>query len=82
MASHLASSLGLRAVSAAAVGNDYNDLDLLLWAGSGFVTGNAPAELRARFATVAGNDAAGVAEALRRWGGASAAAPPGKPFGV
>jgi hydroxymethylpyrimidine pyrophosphatase-like HAD family hydrolase len=48
-----------------AVGNDYNDLDLLDWADRAFVVGNAPAELCARYATVASNDEAGFSEAVR-----------------
>jgi hydroxymethylpyrimidine pyrophosphatase-like HAD family hydrolase len=48
-----------------AVGNDYNDLELLDWAEHAFVVGNAPAELRARYATVASNDDAGFSEAVR-----------------
>jgi hydroxymethylpyrimidine pyrophosphatase-like HAD family hydrolase len=49
------------------VGNDYNDLDLLEWAGSSFVVANAPPDLTDRFPTVASNDDCGVAEAITRW---------------
>ena len=49
-----------------AVGNDYNDSDLLEWAAEGMVVANAPADLRRRFATVASNDHCGVAEAVAR----------------
>lgn len=49
------------------VGNDYNDLDLLGWAGSSFVVANAPPDLTDRFPTVASNDECGVAEAIHRW---------------
>jgi hydroxymethylpyrimidine pyrophosphatase-like HAD family hydrolase len=48
-----------------AVGNDYNDLDLLDWADLAFVVGNAPPDLRARYATVASNDDAGFSQAVR-----------------
>lgn len=48
-----------------AVGNDYNDLDLLDWADRAFVVGNAPAELCARYSTVASNDQAGFSQAVR-----------------
>lgn len=48
-----------------AVGNDYNDLDLLDWADLAFVVGNAPPELCARYATVASNDDAGFSQAVR-----------------
>jgi HAD superfamily hydrolase (TIGR01484 family) len=48
-----------------AVGNDYNDLDLLDWADLAYVVGNAPAELRARYVSVASNDDAGFSQAVR-----------------
>jgi hydroxymethylpyrimidine pyrophosphatase-like HAD family hydrolase len=48
-----------------AVGNDYNDLDLLDWADLACVVGNAPPELRARYLSVATNDDAGFSEAVR-----------------
>lgn len=48
-----------------AVGNDYNDLALLDWADLACVVGNAPAELRARYRTVACNDEAGFSDAVR-----------------
>lgn len=65
----LASELGLTRVRCLSVGNDFNDLDLLEWAQTRFVTANAPAELRERFPTVASNDGGGVAEAIERWMG-------------
>jgi HAD superfamily hydrolase (TIGR01484 family) len=49
-----------------AVGNDYNDLDLLEWADLPFVVANAPAELLQRFPSVASNDDGGFSEAVRR----------------
>jgi hydroxymethylpyrimidine pyrophosphatase-like HAD family hydrolase len=49
------------------VGNDFNDLDLLEWAQTRFVTANAPAQLRKRFPAVASNNHGGVAEAVERW---------------
>jgi HAD superfamily hydrolase (TIGR01484 family) len=48
-----------------AVGNDYNDVDLLDWADLGCVVANAPAELRARYRCVASHDASGFSEAVR-----------------
>lgn len=48
-----------------AVGNDYNDLDLLDWADVSCVVGNAPAELRARYRAVASHDASGFSEAVQ-----------------
>lgn len=52
------------ALDCVAVGNDYNDVDLLDWAQHAFVVGNAPSELCARYATVASNDQAGFSEAV------------------
>ncbi len=52
--------------SSLAIGNDYNDVALLDWADTSFVVSNAPAELRARYATVSSNDDAGFSEAVRR----------------
>lgn len=49
-----------------AVGNDYNDVDLLEWADFPFVVANAPAELLRRFPNVASNDAGGFTEAVQR----------------
>lgn len=50
-----------------AVGNDYNDEDLLHWAGQGYVVANSPAALRNHFPTVVSNNSGGVAEAAARW---------------
>jgi hydroxymethylpyrimidine pyrophosphatase-like HAD family hydrolase len=63
----LAADAGIAPENVLAVGNDYNDHDVLRWAGTAFVTGNAPEELRAEFEVVAANDHGGVAEAVRRW---------------
>ena len=63
----LAGAFDLGARQTLSVGNDYNDLDLLEWAGSSFVVANAPPDLTERFATVASNDDGGVAEAIHCW---------------
>ncbi len=47
-----------------AVGNDYNDRDLLDWAQHSYVVSNAPASLKTRYAVVASNDDQGFAEAV------------------
>ena len=78
----LAARHRLDAARTAAVGNDYNDSEMLAWSANAFVVGNAPPELRERFRVVSPNDAGGfseVVEALRRDGGgfARAAAPAG-----
>lgn len=67
--SFLAERCGIPAARTMAVGNDYNDEDLLRWSGNGFVVGNAPSDLKAAFATVADNDTCGVSEAIGRWVG-------------
>jgi hydroxymethylpyrimidine pyrophosphatase-like HAD family hydrolase len=48
-----------------AVGNDYNDLDLLDWADLACVVSNAPADLRARYTRVGSNDEGGFSQAVR-----------------
>lgn len=63
----LSRQLGIRSENVLMVGNDYNDMDLLEWCGQGFVVGNAPAELKAKYATVASNDNHGVDEAIQKW---------------
>ncbi len=50
-----------------AIGNDYNDLDLLEWSGTAFLVGNAPDALKTMFPSVASQKQAGVAEAVHRW---------------
>lgn len=64
-ASWLSDHLGISRNDTLAVGNDYNDVDLLLWANSGFVVKNAPSELKTRFQTVASNNNCGVTEAVK-----------------
>ena len=50
----------------AAIGNDYNDRDLLDWAGTGYVVDNAPDELKRKFKTAASNNDSGFHDALVR----------------
>ena len=50
-----------------AVGNDYNDEDLLLWAANGYLVANGPLRLKDLFSVVASNNSAGVSEAAHRW---------------
>ncbi len=63
-ASWLGTRLGADSASVVALGNDYNDLDLLDWAGRGFVVDNAPMDLKSRFRTVCSNNRCGVAQAI------------------
>ncbi|MFO7750855.1 MAG: HAD family hydrolase [Desulfobacteraceae bacterium] len=63
----LAAGLGITPAQTMAIGNDFNDLDLLEWAGSSFVVDNAPDQLKRRFNTVASNNSCGVARAVDLW---------------
>ncbi|MCK4671781.1 MAG: HAD family phosphatase [Candidatus Aegiribacteria sp.] len=63
----IAGENGLTGKDCAAVGNDYNDHDLLEWVGSAFVVENSPAHLRTRFREVPSGADGGVAEAARLW---------------
>jgi HAD superfamily hydrolase (TIGR01484 family) len=65
----LARYLGLDRQQVAAVGNDYNDVDLLHWAGQPFVVANSPPALSRVFPVVASNSMGGVAEAIALWRG-------------
>lgn len=66
-AAWLAAELQVEHSNTMAIGNDYNDLDLLQWASQSFVVENAPDDLKARFQQVASNHNCGVAEAVERW---------------
>jgi HAD superfamily hydrolase (TIGR01484 family) len=63
----LSAAYGVNAEHTLSVGNDYNDVDLLEWAGCSFVVNNAPHDLKSRFPVVASNNECGVAEAVNRW---------------
>jgi HAD superfamily hydrolase (TIGR01484 family) len=63
----LAARHSVVAADVLAVGNDYNDEDMLAWAGRGILVEGAPEPLRARFAAVGSNNAAGFSEAVSLW---------------
>jgi hydroxymethylpyrimidine pyrophosphatase-like HAD family hydrolase len=63
----LADRLGIPRARTVAVGNDYNDLDLLDWSAERFVTANAPPDLRDRYPVVASHDECGVSQAAGLW---------------
>jgi hydroxymethylpyrimidine pyrophosphatase-like HAD family hydrolase len=48
-----------------AIGNDYNDWDMLAWAQAGYVVTEAPAELKRRFLPVPDTDLTPVASVIR-----------------
>ena len=63
----ICSELGVTEDRALAVGNDFNDLDLLEWAPAARVVANAPVALRKRYEAVRSNDADGFSEAVAQW---------------
>jgi HAD superfamily hydrolase (TIGR01484 family) len=64
----LASLLGINRASTMAVGDNWNDVEMLETAGLGVIMANADPELRRRgFAETGTNDEAGVAEAIARY---------------
>lgn len=50
-----------------AVGNDYNDEDMLCWAGHGYIVENGPLDLMDKYIPVASNNSGGVSEAVTVW---------------
>lgn len=67
-AAFLAKKLAIHSQDTIAVGNDYNDEDLLSWSGKGYVVENAPECLRQGYETVSSNNECGVAMAIMRSG--------------
>lgn len=63
----LAEQMGLTAGAAMAIGNDYNDMDLLDWAGASFVVSGAPGVLKGRYPVVGSCESGGPAEAIELW---------------
>ena len=63
----LSERVGVPQSGTGAVGNDYNDEDLLDWAGRGYLVANGPSSLQLRHSVVASNNDGGVAEAVYRW---------------
>jgi Cof subfamily protein (haloacid dehalogenase superfamily) len=64
----LAGSLGIDREAVAAIGDHYNDLEMVRWAGLGLAVRSAPPELiEAAAATIDGPEQAGLAAAIRRF---------------
>jgi Cof subfamily protein (haloacid dehalogenase superfamily) len=64
----LAAHLGVNRSEVMAVGDNFNDREMLEWAGVGVVMANASPDLLSdRFERTGSNDAAGLAEAIRRF---------------
>lgn len=66
--SWLAERVGVLQAHVCAVGNDYNDEDLLNWSGKGYLVANAPESLQSLYPIVSSNNNSGVAEAASIWG--------------
>ena len=63
----LAERLGLDQSDVHALGNDYNDLHMLEWAGRAAVVANAASDLRERFPVVASHNEDGLSSACTTW---------------
>lgn len=63
----LCKNLGLSQKDTCAVGNDYNDQDLLHWAANSYLVENGPSCMKQLFPVVSSNNEAGVTEAINRW---------------
>ena len=63
----IAGELGIREELVMAIGNDYNDLDLLQWAQTSYVVSDSPAELLAGFSRVRSGDESDFSEAVALW---------------
>ena len=50
-----------------AIGNDYNDLDMLNWAAHTFITPNAPDDMKAMFPVTEADTEGALPEAVARW---------------
>jgi hypothetical protein len=65
----IARDFGIPVEAVMAVGNDYNDLDLLRWAARSFVVKDAPKDLLTLFPTVHSEDESDFSEAVSLWQG-------------
>lgn len=66
-ASWLADTLEINKKNILAIGNDYNDEDLLLWADNSYITANAPEDLKDKFLKAPSNDSGAVKTIIEQW---------------
>ncbi|MBL6963855.1 MAG: HAD-IIB family hydrolase [Bacteroidetes bacterium] len=64
---YIADLYGITQENIMAVGNDYNDLDLLNWAGKSFVVDNSPNDLKGKYEIVHSNNHSGFSQAVNLW---------------
>jgi len=64
-AGFLANKFGIDSKDAVALGNDYNDWDLLDWAGSPFVVKNAPEELKSIYPVTLSNNQSALSQVVK-----------------
>ena len=64
----LARHLGVGRGMVTAVGNDYNDEDLLDWAGQGFLMDNSPEVMKNKFLSLGSNNECGVSQVAKSAG--------------
>jgi hydroxymethylpyrimidine pyrophosphatase-like HAD family hydrolase len=62
----LAKHTGVDLSATIAIGNDYNDTDMLETVGTAYVVANAPDELKTRFRVTTSHDADGFSIAIRQ----------------
>lgn len=62
----LCQKLGISPLRSLAVGNDFNDLNLLKWAQNAFVMENAPEEMKSDFTVTTSNNRSGFSQAVKK----------------
>lgn len=64
---YLAECLGIKLTDSVVVGNDFNDVDMLVLTPHAYVTANAPEDLKDKYHVVADYTEHGFAEAISQW---------------
>ncbi|MBT3303235.1 MAG: HAD family phosphatase [Bacteroidetes bacterium] len=64
---YLANLLNIDSKKVMAIGNDYNDIDMLKWAEKSFVVENAPVDIKRNFKVVGSHNNSGFSEAVEIW---------------
>lgn len=64
----LAKQLNIKHEDTYAIGNDYNDSDMLNWAAHGFITPNSPLDMKEKYRVTKADTDGALPEALKSWG--------------